>query len=843
MWLKILSPSPRSTKDNRRADTNSDAVSKDRLHKQTKVKALVKNGKTKALKMKQGSSKLLVTAKQQLQSRLAEQPNEQEDTEAELQPIKTTSASTDGSTPSSADEGFTRRYWVHSATPPHKTSRPEGPEELLWNDLDSAWPDLGSTPNEPELAPKVSEPTPKGPDPIFQQQKQQRQHQQQQKHFPCDVSVLTDDLNSVPHGQPIISLEDVKTASKAALLNALWCGGIVVEAGKTAGVAIYEKSVQVDGMPCVSTSPNDLEAAAALETASTTTHTTSGSSMSSANKSQQQKQGPRDEHKAVIEKRLTQKAKNARRIRRNRLVSQNNNKKRKSQPKRSAQIRNREVSSNKESPPTKDLIVVDQESTIFIEEGDDCFLMTKDDYDDLIDTFQSLMGKKAKGSSLSKEQGDLCDCHIAKDVLDWFMSTPKSSSSQGTSREHAEFVNQAATAPMWKDPEQLWKTIMDHDPSSAAVAATATATTATTATSFVADDMRGSQDTSDSNWSGRTPKIQNIHTKFEDKDMTMESTTPSPALKSKTKAVPIHSPPPLQPILETVNSIIEKDQNEEDSLGEDPTVELGHEFQPTDTIRTDDLVVAYGGESGQSEDTIETVLVSDEKFYGSGNREMVLEQVDTEYGEDYVSSDSEDEDDSIFSVPIDEATDATQYANGFMFDTKEKKYGWDHGHYKMNSRDASKMPTILEVDIGTIVLQNNGDDEEDGFSHDLSSITPHTMDYSIETTLSTAGGGAISPVPPLPTMTMMHNVNKPHASRKVEIGRRLEELETELSQLQGQYTQSNDACHTVESNLTSPPASLTDWRNTRRCDHHGGVEEHKEGFDEELHDEEGVMSV
>jgi hypothetical protein len=206
MWLKILSPSP-----NRRGigsiikeshyDTGPDAVSNDPPPKKTatyssssKVKASVKNGKTRTLKMKQESSKKL------LQSRLLvpEQPKVQGN-KANLQPIKTASAKskiTIGTTSNSTDankEVLARRYWAHSSTPPPKSSHHKNPE-LLWNDLDPAWPNPEPTYNDTEpihndsgRTPKETEPTKNDTDPTLQRHTQ----------APCDVSCLTDDLNSV----------------------------------------------------------------------------------------------------------------------------------------------------------------------------------------------------------------------------------------------------------------------------------------------------------------------------------------------------------------------------------------------------------------------------------------------------------------------------------------------------------------------------------------------------------------------------------------------------------------------------------------------------------------------
>ncbi|CAJ1970410.1 unnamed protein product [Cylindrotheca closterium] len=797
MWLKILSPSPSSrglgtgniVKDNYQ-DANPDAVINDRPPKKTtkqssssKVKALVNNGDTRRLKMKQESSNKL------LQSRSADQP-EVQDNEAKSQPIKTNPTNLAGNSTKDSREVFARRYWVHSTTPPSpkSSSRQENPE-LIWNDLDHAYPNLKPTQNEPE-------PTQNGPEPT---------------QLPCDVSCLTEDLNSVQVEEAvplpsIIGLEDVKVASKAAFFNALWYGGVIAKAGKTAGEAVYQKSLNVG----VSRSPNDSDGAA-LEITSTSTHTTtSGSSTSTKS---QNKQAVCDEHKVVIEKRLTQKAKKARRIRRTRLAS-SQNKKSKSQSNPSRKLRFRKRNN---LPPKKEKIVMDEESTIMIEEGDDCFLMTKEDFDDLVDTINSLTGKQ-KGS-----KGDgLCDCYIAKDIVDWFMS-------MGTKTKAKSPDNsQSATALMGRmDGAQLWKTLMDHDPTSSA---------APTTSCFVDDDMRGSEDTTDSSLTGRTPKIRNTHTKFADDDMAV--TTPSALSKRKNKTVPTQAPF-MQRILEDVNSMAMDKGHDEDPLEEDPIEVVHAEFQPMDMIRTNNFVVAYEGESGQPEDIIETMLVSDEKSHGDDDPHESLEleqQGDCEYGRDLCLP---EDGDSIFSVPIDEATDATQCGEGFMFDIDQKKYNWDHGQYKVNSRDGAKMPTIHEVD--TIVYENCCD-EDDGFSHDWSSITPDNTEHSIGT-VTTETGGAISPVRP---PVMMQKVEEDASNRKAELNRRLKELEAGLSQLQGEYKQIHHSIKAVETNLPTLPAIRSDWVSK-----HDGVEEHKEEQDDhfleanndEEYNEEGVMSI
>jgi len=529
--------------------------------------------------------------------------------------------------------------------------------------------------------------------------------------FPSDVSSAVSGDAVLPPKDP---MADAKLISKAAFLKALQVSGVMLEKGNTLCVKTYEQSLREGAVPCITKAPASIEGAK-LEIVSTTTQTTSGSSSVSsiillAQEEQEEEQldCPDDESQMIIEKSL-QKAPetnkgNRRRRHRNRST--------------------KEKSRGREEVADPDA-VADEETTLVNkvdhDDDDDFFLMTVEDVQEITQMAREFANENAPGE---EEGGHSFGCYLVKDVVEWLLCT----SIQGGGRH-----------TMTKKQAKTW---------------------------FADEDM---VEEGQSSLGGLRLRMND--TKFADEDMMAPSTPPNNKRSvMKHKLMNKHKlKSASQEFDQGDNSVVEENDDsdsDDDSFddGEDFYFEdqsatsankVVRQFRPTGMICTDDLAVVYGGDLEQSlEGTIETVLVADGKKYdeNKNDKQMELEVADCEFGDELELD--------VASCPADEMEDVV-CADDPIPNFDESKFNYDYQNYRLG---AVANTAAGPMDLDAIVCESEEDDEKCWDT--LSNITPHSA----------------------------HSA----ASQHTALHRRLQQLETELTRLQVEYQEITDSSEKEE---------------------------------------------
>ncbi|CAJ1970409.1 unnamed protein product [Cylindrotheca closterium] len=324
-------------------------------------------------------------------------------------------------------------------------------------------------------------------------------------------------------------------------------------------------------------------------------------------------------------------------------------------------------------------------------DDDDFFLMTAEDVEEITKMAREL----ANTNSSDGEEGGTFGCHLAKDVVEWLLCT----SIQGGGRH-----------TMTKKQAKTW---------------------------FADQDMEDGQS------SMRTPTMWTADTKFVDEDM---PPSPKRSVRDELKSA-------SKEFENSDNSVIEENEDSDSDSdfddGEDfyfdeqsmtSANKVVRQFRPTGLICTDNLAVVYGGNLEQLEGTIETVLVVDDKQYDeNSDKQMDLEQHDCECDGDLLPV-------YVPSCPEDDMEDVI-CADGPIPNFDERKLNYDYQNYQIGINSDTVTGTM---ELDAIVCEGNEGDEKCWDT--LSNITPLTV-----------------------------------TSHHTALHRRLQELETELVRLQVEY--------------------------------------------------------